>query len=308
MATAREIPNADIVHCHGLWQMPMIVAASQARRRAKPLVLTPHGMLGAAALAFSPRKKALFSAVWQNRVNRQAACLHATSPEEHDDIRAAGLTNPVAVVPNGIDLPDPVTKRPSPAARTLLWLGRVHPKKGLDLLIAAWARIEAAHPDWRLRIAGPDERGHTGELRVLAARLGTRRVAFEGPLFGDDKLAAYREAELFVLPSLNENFAMTVAEALAAGTPVVCTRGSPWSGLDANGCGWWVDQSVDALAAALDRAMRLPSQELAAMGRRGRDWMARDFSWDAAARDMLAVYDWLAGRADRPSNVRLEAA
>jgi glycosyltransferase involved in cell wall biosynthesis len=305
-AAAATIPDADIVHCHGLWQMPMIDAAREARRRGKPLVLAPHGMLGAAALAFSPRKKALFSAAWQRRVDKQAACLHATSSQEHDDIREAGLTNPIAVVPNGIDVPEATTKALLSEIRTLLWLGRVHPKKGLDTLVAAWARIEASHPAWRLRIAGPDERGHTDELRALAERLGTTRIAFQGPVFGVNKLAAYRAAELFVLPSLNENFAMTVAEALAAGTPVVCTKGSPWSGLEANGCGWWVDQSVEALAAALAGAMTLPAATLAAMGARGREWMARDFSWDAAGRDMLAVYEWLAGRAEMPEVVSLK--
>src|SRR5262249_61773259 len=96
-------------------------------------------------------------------------------------------------------------------------------------------------PEWRLRIVGPDELGHASELAALAAELKTERVSIEDSLKGDAKTAAYRSADFFVLPTLNENFAITVAEALAAGTPVIATKGAPWHGLASKGCGWWVD-------------------------------------------------------------------
>src|SRR5262249_31076943 len=152
----------------------------------------------------------------------------------------------------------------------------IHPKKGLDLLIRAWAGLEADFPDWRLRIVGPAENGHDKELRAIADGLGVQRVRIDGPAFGEDKLAAYRQADLFVLPSRNENFAMTVAEALAAGVPVLCSKGAPWSRLEAEGCGWWVDNDVGSLASSLRVAMSLARPELAAMGRKGRDWMLRE--------------------------------
>ena len=116
-------------------------------------------------------------------------------------------------------------------------------------------RLKSAHPEWRLRIVGPDELGHARELAALAAELKTKRVSIEGPVAGDAKTAAYREADLFVLPTLNENFAITVAEALAAGTPVIATKGAPWRGLEREGCGWWVDHGVEPLAATLAEAM-----------------------------------------------------
>jgi glycosyltransferase involved in cell wall biosynthesis len=128
-------------------------------------------------------------------------------------------------------------------------------------------------------------------------------VRFLGPLYGDEKQQAYRRADLFVLPSLNENFAMTVAEALAHGTPVISTKGAPWAELVSRGCGWWTDQGVTPLAAAMDQAMSMRWERLAAMGESGRAWMSRDFDWSTIAVSMQSVYDWLTGRGERPSCV-----
>ena len=160
------------------------------------------------------------------------------------------------------------------------------------------------------RLAAQDRRtargGHDDELRALATALGLTRVSVEGPIYGDAKTAAYREADLFVLPTLNENFGLTVAEALAAGTPAISTKGAPWSGLESEGCGWWIDHGVEPLAAALAHAMALPRETLKAMGDKGREWMARDFSWDRVARDMLDVYLWLARGAGPPLAIRFD--
>lgn len=299
--------RADVVHDHGIWLMPNVQAGWAAAAARRPLVISPRGMLAPAALAFSSLKKRAFWTLLQGRVVRGAACLHATSEQEYEEIREFGLGNPVAIIPNGIDLPNPAvvsTWRPT-TDRTVLSLGRIHPKKGLDRLIAAWAALEAAHPGWRLRIIGPAERGHDEELRRLAASLGVVRAAIEGPAYGDAKLAAYRNADLFVLPTLNENFGLTVAEALATGIPAISTKGAPWEGLGTEGCGWWIDHGVESLAFALKQAMAMPKAVLSSMGSKGREWMARDFSWGRVACDMLAVYRWLAEQSESPPTVRL---
>jgi glycosyltransferase involved in cell wall biosynthesis len=259
-------------------------------------------MLGGAALRFSRMRKALFWQVLQGPAVRRAACFHATSRQEYEDIRAYGLTQPVAIIPNGIDLPEPDNKKTTTDAtdRVVLSLGRIHPKKGLDRLVHAWAKVEAAHPGWRLRIVGPAELGHDAELKALAATLKLGRVWIEPALYGEEKFVAYREADFFVLPTLNENFAMTVAEALAAETPVISTKGAPWAGLEVQRCGWWIDHGIEPLAEALSRAMVLPRAELRAMGMRGRAWMASEFGWDAIAGRMVAVYAWLAGKTAPP--------
>jgi glycosyltransferase involved in cell wall biosynthesis len=282
--------------------MPNVYPGRAARRHGAPLVLSPRGMLGAAALAFSARQKRLFWRLAQSRAVAPVRCFHATSEAELADIRAFGLTAPVAVIPNGIDLP--ATLPEAPRAREVLHLGRIHPKKGIDRLLAAWALVAAEFPDWRLRIVGPSEGGHAEDLEALAARLSLgESVRFDGPLYGADKQAAYRRAALFVLPTRHENFGMVVAEALALGTPVISTQGAPWQGLEREGCGWWIDHGPETMAVALRDALARPPEVLAAMGARGRDWMARDFGWEGIAMRMAEVYAWCRGQGERPECV-----
>ena len=306
-ALKAEAPRADVVHNHGLWLAPNLAAWRAAKRARRPFVCSPRGMLSPEALAFSALKKKVVWRLGQRAALAGAACLHATSEAEHAAIRACGLRTPVAIVPNGVDLPPPLPADARPEdARTLLFLGRVHPKKGLETLLQAWARVQDLWPGWRLRIVGPPERGHDDALRRLAAGLGLQRWSLEGPAYGEAKAGWLAGADLFVLPTRNENFGLAVAEALAAGLPVVCSKGAPWAGVVAEGCGWWVDHGPDALAAALDEAMSAPPGALAAMGARGRDWMARDYSWERVARDMLQVYAWLSLRGERPWFVRTD--
>jgi glycosyltransferase involved in cell wall biosynthesis len=301
-------PKADVIHDHGLWLMPNVDAGRAALLARKPFIVAPRGMLAPAALAFSRTKKRIVWALLQGDVVRRASCIHATSEQEHDEIRDFGLKNPIAIIPNGIDVPE--LHRHSTAAtdfgRIVLSLGRIHPKKGLHLLVRAWAHVETAHPEWRLRIIGPDELGYASELATLAAVLKTQRVSIEGSVAGDAKAAAYREADLFVISTLNENFAVTVAEALAAGTPVIATKGTPWHGLASEGCGWWIDHGVEPLVAALGKAMAMRREALQEMGAKGRAWVAREFSWDRAGRDMLDVYRWLAFGGEPTAAVRLK--
>jgi glycosyltransferase involved in cell wall biosynthesis len=293
--------QADILHAHGLWLMPNVYPAWACRRAGKPFVLSPRGMLGEAALAFSAGRKRAFWRLLQASALADAACLHATAETERDEIRAMGLGNPVAVIPNGVDVPPPAPG--SARERAVITLGRIHPKKGLSNLVQAWAAIEPRFPDWRLRIVGPDENGHADQLRAQAAEAGLRRVSIEPALYDEAKTAALQVASLFVLPTLNENFALTVAEALAAGTPVIATKGAPWAGLASRGAGWWIDIGPEPLIAALTEAMSAPPERLAAMGAAGRTWMSESFSWTSVAGEMRAVYDWLAGEGQPPASV-----
>jgi glycosyltransferase involved in cell wall biosynthesis len=300
--------TADVIHNHGLWLMPNVHAGWAAVHARKPLVVSPHGMLSPAALAFSRLKKRAFWRLLQGPAISQAACIHATSEQEYQEIRGFGLANPISIIRNGIDLLEPVAapSRGTSPNRVVLSLGRIHVKKGLDRLVRAWAGIEAVRPNWRLRIIGPSEAGHRDELWALAMTLGLAHVSIEGPVYGQAKQAAYRDADLFVLPTLNENFGLTVAEALAAGMPAISTKGAPWSGLEAEGCGWWIDHGVEPLAAALANATAMPSEVLSAMGAKGRAWMARDFSWDRVARDMIETYRWLTSEIEAPPSIRFD--
>ncbi len=308
-ASLRKALEADaeegrIFHVHGLWQMPNVYPAWERRRCAGArLIYAPRGMLGEAALRFSAWKKKPFWWMLQRSALQAADCLHATARSEYQEIRAIGLKTPVAIVPNGIDLPEPVARIREGDGRVVLSLGRLHPKKGLDRLVRGWSQVEADFPNWSLRMVGPSEDGYEAELRDLARSLRTERISIENAVYGAEKLRAYRSADLFVLPSLNENFALTVAEALAAEVPVISTKGAPWEGLDKEKCGWWIEQGVEPLADALRRAMRLSDEERHAMGQQGRVWMARDFGWERVGRDMMDVYTWVKYGGEPPGSV-----
>lgn len=296
--------TADLFHAHGLWLMPNVYAGSVSQRFGKPLVVSPRGMLAPAALKFSRGKKRLFWHLLQERAYAGAALWHATSSEEAQDIRNFGIKAPIAVIPNGIDLPPQVADHLEAArSRTVLFLSRLHPKKNIPVLLEAWRQIASQRSGWQLVIAGPDERGFAAQLQAQVANDAIARVQFTGPVYGAAKAALLQSADLFVLPTLSENFGIAVAEALAAGVPAIVSKGAPWPGLATERAGWWIDHGVEPLVAALLEATGITTAERRAMGLRGRDWMARDFGWDRIAQDMASAYDWVLGSADRPACV-----
>lgn len=307
-ALAAAAPRTNIFHTHGLWRMPNVYPADAARRSNRPFVLSPRGMFGPDSLKFSAMSKKIFWVLAQRRAARLVTCFHATSEQEYQDIRANGLHQPVAVIPNGIDMPTLVAdpglvahgQRPN-----VLFLGRLHPVKALDRLILAWKALEPDFPEWRLDITGPSEGGYVDELRALVQEHRLTAVDINGAAFGEEKQRALQGAEVFVLPSLNENFGIAVAESLAAGTPVIATRGTPWSGLEDHRCGWWIDHGVTPLVNALRDAMFRSIEARREMGRRGRDWMARDFTWERVATDMETVYRWIIDGGEVADCIRL---
>ncbi len=304
LAKAVQDFQPHIVHQHGLWAYPSLVARRIAKRNRARVILSVHGMLTPWALRHSSlRKKA---ALWLYERNNLASadCIHVTSETEFKQVRAFGLGQPVAIIPHGIAINSARDARPADHGfRTLLSLGRLHPIKGLDRLISAWARVSPSQLDWRLKIAGPSESGYQNTLMALCDRLGCSRIDFVGALYGDEKVQAYSSADLFVLPSLSENFALTVPEALEQALPVIASSATPWSGLVDYQCGWWVEPEVDSLASTLNEAMRMPQAALYEMGERGRVWMENDFTWGSVAGKMHVVYKWLAGCGPKPDCV-----
>jgi glycosyltransferase involved in cell wall biosynthesis len=305
-AMRRKASVVDVVHNHSLWSMVNVASGWAVPGRRAKLVTSPRGTLSAWALSRSRSAKSL---LWplQRRALDRADLLHATSDVEYEEIRAQGFTAPVAVIPNGIDVP----ALPAEGAgagremRTLLFLSRIHPTKGLDRLLQAWAQLQEIHPGWCLVVAGHGEAENVEQVKSLAKQLGLKRVAFPGPQYGEAKTQAYRCADLFVLPTHSENFGMVVAEALAHGCPSVVSKGAPWPGLLIESCGWWVANDSETLAATLDAAMRLPADDRAAMGLRGRAWMERDFGWHAIGKKMDAAYRWLLAGGECPAWVKV---
>ncbi|MCC7040798.1 MAG: glycosyltransferase [Burkholderiales bacterium] len=290
---------ADVVHNHSLWSMVnmasgLIVPSSHAK-----LVTSPRGTLSSWALG---RRRHIKCALWplQRRALFCANLIHATSQEEYEEIRALGLRVPVAIIPNGVDVPPEPMRHKAGGRRTLLYLGRLHPKKGLETLCEAWKSLQGRYSEWDLHIVGHGQPEYESRLKRLTAGLELERVEFRGPLYGDAKREAYFEASLFVLPTQSENFGMVVAEALAHGCPAVVSKGAPWSGLERARCGWWVGRDANGLMAGLDAAMSTPREALVEMGKRGREWMRRDFGWSAIAEQMELTYAWVLERAGCP--------
>jgi len=295
----------DLLHDHGVWLPSNAAAALVSKRRGIPLVISTRGMLTSWALRHNRWKKRLAWMGYQKHVLQRAALFHVTSQEEVDALRDLGFDQPAAVIPNGVPLPDASASNGSSGeGRRALFLSRVHPKKGLPMLLDAWATVRPA--GWTLEIVGPSEEGHRAELEAQARRLrleGT--IQFAGPVADDEKWDVYRRADLFVLPTHSENFGIVVAEALAAGVPALTTTGAPWADLERHDCGWWVEPDEEALTGALRAAVGADDGTRRAMGRRGRALVEEQYSWDRVAAEMQAVYRWMVGGGERPGCVQV---
>lgn len=301
-ATSRRL---DLIHNHSLWMMPNVYPGRVCRAHSNcRLVVSPRGTLSSWALNFHALRKKLFWRVLQGPALRGAACFHATAESEYQDIRRLGFSQPIFILPNGIDLP-PLFKPRGSGPRQLLFLGRIHPTKGVTTLLQAWKAIQHRFRDWELRIVGPNDNGHLADVRSLVRKLKIERIVISGPLYGADKVNAYRAADLFVLPTRSENFAMTVAEALAAGTPVVVTVAAPWSRLPLKRAGWSIELGVDPLVGCLEEALSLSSNHLAQMGLLGRRWMAEEFAWTKIGQQCAVTYQWLLEGGKAPAWVRM---
>ena len=297
------VAHPALVHSHGVWQPANHWVARAAGKWRVPLIIQPRGMLEPWALGQKAFKKRVALALFQQADLDIARIFVATSEMEAENLRCLGLRQPVALIPNGIDL---AIQRPLAASdyfnpnreRIVLFLSRVHPKKGLLELVEAWGRLLPS--GWRLRIAGPDEGGHWSQVADLVHHLGLRScIDYLGPVEGIKKADLYHQADLFVLPTFSENFGMVVAEAMAYGLPVITTRGAPWAELESQGCGWWIDIGVEPLIRALRVAMSLSDDDRRAMGQRGRKYVQR-FDWKRIADQTLRLYLWVLGLANQP--------
>lgn len=284
--------NCDILHAHSLWMMQLYYSYKAAKNSGVKFCIHPHGTLSAWALSRSKLKKKLSTIFFRQKAAlRRADLLFATCRAEYEDIRNYGLSNPVAIIPNGIDfveIPQNISKK-----KQLVFLSRIHPKKGIDLLLKSWESVQAKFPNWELKIAGNDQNEYANLLKQQIKQSGCKQVELVGEINGDDKFRFLSEAAIFVLPTHSENFGIAIGEALACGTPVITTTGAPWGGLVDNDCGLWIDLSVENLTAALVDMMSRPLEQLSRMGENGREWVRRNFSWEEIAKRTVQSYQWV---------------
>ncbi len=286
-----------IFHNHGMWQFNSLYPGQIVNKYNSPYIVSTRGSFSKIAFRNGSIIKKLFWPLYQKPSFKKVSIFHATSIDEYLDIRNLGFKQPVAIIPNGIDIPNFFLKSIS-KLKTVLFLGRIHPIKGIDLLLPAWKLIQDKHLDWQLKIIGDDvgyhgSSGYKLKMKNLSKDLKLKRTEFLDPLYGNDKWQAYKDADIYILPSYSENFGVTIAEAMASGLPVIVTKGTPWSDVEQKNAGLWVDNKIDTIANAIEILILKNSEEREYMGQNGRDWMSKDFSWDTIAKNMNYVYDWL---------------
>ncbi len=313
-AAKNEGQQFDVVHQHGIWTGLSYVTKTFATVLRRPTVVAPHGSLERSVLTKSSWKKRLASHLYEAANLRGASCLHATAEPEVDDFRQYGLTNPIALIKNGVS--DEWLQREGNGAhfreahsipidrRIVLFMSRIAPKKGVPMLLKAWAALDGMRARWLLVIIGGDEDGHKRECESLARQLAVENsVRFLEPIFGQGKRDSFAAAELFVLPTYSEGLPMVVLDSLGAGVPAIVTRGAAWGDLETYGCGWWVETSEEGIRRALQSAMNLPPEKLREMGVAGRSLVASRYNWLKLAEQTIQLYGWLAKEEAKPDFV-----
>ncbi len=307
-----EIAHADGVHIHGLWEQSTAIAGHTARALRKPYILSAHGMLEPWALSNRRFKKLLYSALFERANVAGATCLHALTAAEAADYRRFGARGPIAIIPNGVHIPASTGSDTFLAQfpllrgkRIVLFLGRIHYKKGLDLLIQSWAAITKQHPDAHLVIAGPDFEGTRAplEARVTELDLGST-VTFPGMLRSELKWSALAAAEAFVLPSYSEGLSVSVLEAMGTGLPVIITEQCNLPEVEHLQAGWLIQSTAVSLTSSLQEMLTNSPVLNRAIGDRGRSFVADRYTWATVGAQMAELYRWVQG-GPLPGNVDL---
>lgn len=299
-----EDNDYEIYHGHGIWQLPVHKTVQFTKKKNRPYIISPRGMLRPWALERSRLKKQIALKLYQKKDLVNAACLHATSQIEAIELKELGFKNPVAVIPNGIDLSEYpiISESKGSESKTILFLSRIYPKKGMEELIDAWSLIDKSiRKNWNIKVVGNGSEKYINGLRkLISEKKLENEIEFSGPKYGKEKINAFHTADIFVLPTHGENFGMAIAEALACGLPVITTKGAPWEELISYRAGWWIDLGVEPLAEALTKAMQLSDEERKIMGLNGRRLVEEKYSIDIVAKKMIELYEWILNKREKP--------
>ena len=294
----------DLYHTNGLWMYCNHITASIARRKGKPYVITPHGMLYPQALARSAWKKKLMMHLCFDKDIREANCIHATCMQEMKYYRDLGYKNPVAVIANPMPLPDYIDDiKPERSKKRIGFLGRLHPRKNVKGLIEAWASLGKATQNAELYIMGKGDESYEAYLRDLVTTLGLPNVVFAGFVSGREKFEKLATLTALFVPSDFENFGMIITEALIVKTPVMASLGTPWEELNTRHCGWWVNNDIHTLAQTMEEVFSLSDKELLAMGERGKQLVIEKYSSVQVATQMKHLYEWILNGGEKPDFV-----
>lgn len=310
----QAVRQADALHIHGLWQIQTRVGGREALRHGVPYMVAAHGMAEPWALKQKAIKKAVYLRLVERAVLRNASCLHALTRPERDHLRKIAPRTPIALVPNGVAL-EPLRNLPSRAEVerdlpqiagkfTLLFLSRLHVKKGLDMLADALKTSWGQMADWHLLVAGFEDgagAAFAGQMHDLG--LGGQ-FTMVGHVGGEKARRMWAAADAFILPSRSEGFSMSVLEALAARKPAVITTACHFPELAAHEGGIVCEPETASIAQALHRLkIEMTAEDRAAMAERGHHLVEREYTWSSQARRLVEVYDWIRGGGSKPGFV-----
>ena len=301
----KAVDQVDLYHAQGVWQYPTYAICDVARKKGKPYLITPRGMLYPQDIAKSNRKFKELSLKWRllHDLNK-AACVQVTCEDEMKYCRQLGVTAPIAIIPNPVEIKE---YRPQKEHNvfTLGYMGRLSPRKNVEGLIRAFADLKLTAKDARLLIIGGGDRKYESFLRSEVERLDLDNVSFLGFLKGDEKDEALSQLDVLAMPSEFENLGNVILEGLVRGIPCIATKGSPWKDLLDCQCGWWVPYNQLSITNAVKTAMETPKEELMRMGENGKNLMRKKYSVSAVARQMKSLYMWILDKGDKPRNVYL---
>lgn len=277
----------DIVHINGIWTPQNWGFQKVAQEQGIKVVLSPHGMLEPWILAHNPWKKKIGLFLYQRKAIRRAEHIHVTAQMEKETIRNLGFTNELTIIPNGIDLSEIKKEKDFYGSKKVIFLSRIHPKKGIEILLETWRATNTQ--GWSLEIAGNGDANYIQNLTQSADDISN--VHFVGAKYGQEKWDFLRSADIMVLPTHSENFGIVVAEALAVGLPVITTKGTPWEDLNLYKCGWWIDLSVSSLSSTLRTVFLKDSLELKELGENGMKLIVDKYNINKIGVDIKKLYN-----------------
>jgi glycosyltransferase involved in cell wall biosynthesis len=284
-----------VIHVNGLWTPFLHKMTRLAISESVPILLTTHGMLDPWALSHKYLKKKIAWYAYQKNDISSVDIIHTTSLVESNNVRDIGIKIPLVMIPNAVNMHSKNRIFNYRETKVVLFLSRIHPVKGLLDLINAWNSIDTK--GWRLIIAGEGEKKYTQLIKnkVNAYHLESE-ISFIGHVSRKEKELLYLEADLFILPTHSENFGLAIAEAMSYGLPVITTKSAPWSIIEKDNCGWWVDVGVESLSKALTQSFNIPITDLQRKGENARKVIANNYTWPVVISKIVNVYKQLASK------------
>lgn len=298
--------SPNLLDVQGLWMYHSWAALKYQKKHPNTKkVITPHGMLDPWALKNSAWKKKLVGKLFEYENLKTADCFHALCKSEYNSIRDFGLTSPIAIIPNGIDLPNNIQIEKNNKKRVLLYISRIHPKKGLKEMIEGVAilrqRNKSILDNWSIRVAGWNQNGHLEELISLCKKLGLSNIVnFIGPIFGGEKEQELCQADAFILPSFSEGLPMSILEAWAYKLPCIITDycNLP-EGFETNAA-IRIEPNSESIADGLENMFSMSNSQRISMGINGYKLCERQFTWKVIAQQKMHLYRWLLGEDEKP--------